>query len=87
MTAHPVAINWRKSTRSADSTGQCVEVGAWRKSRRSVSGGDQNCVEVASCTCASVTVAVRDTKHREGGMLTATRADWAALLTTLRTPA
>jgi hypothetical protein len=36
---------WRKSTRSGDNGGNCVEVAEWRKSRRSAgNGGD--CVEV-----------------------------------------
>ncbi|MCO5967324.1 DUF397 domain-containing protein [Actinoallomurus soli] len=39
-------VRWRKSSRSSDQGGQCVEVAEWRKSSRSSDqGGD--CVEVA----------------------------------------
>jgi hypothetical protein len=42
------ATLWRKSSRSTDTGGACVEVGAaWRKSSRSGTSGGQ-CVEVAS---------------------------------------
>jgi hypothetical protein len=40
-------MTWRKSSRSADNGGDCVEVSAtWRKSSRSGSNGG-DCVEVA----------------------------------------
>ncbi|MDX3849315.1 DUF397 domain-containing protein [Streptomyces sp. AK02-01A] len=61
------ATQWRKSTHSSDTGGQCVEctpIGAlaWHKSSYS---GDTNgeCIEVAACTAA---VAVRDSKNPEG---------------------
>lgn len=39
--------DWRKSTRSGQNGGNCVEVAEWRKSTRSgQNGGD--CVEVAA---------------------------------------
>ncbi|MEV0648176.1 DUF397 domain-containing protein [Phytomonospora sp. NPDC050363] len=66
---------WRKSSRSGGSGagGNCVEVGAWRTSSRSGSGGGQNCVEIGASTTG---VAVRDTKHRVGPVLTADRPQW-----------
>jgi hypothetical protein len=42
-----VADQWRKSSRSSDTGGQCVEIAAvWRTSSRSTDTGG-NCVEVA----------------------------------------
>ncbi|GLY87504.1 DUF397 domain-containing protein [Actinoallomurus iriomotensis] len=38
---------WRKSSRSTDTGGNCVEVSVWRKSSRSGDTGG-NCVEVAA---------------------------------------
>ncbi|WP_329257290.1 DUF397 domain-containing protein [Actinoallomurus sp. NBC_01490] len=41
------SLDWRKSSRSGGSGGNCVEVAAlWRKSSRSGASGDE-CVEVA----------------------------------------
>lgn len=37
---------WRKSNRSTNTGGDCVEVATWRKSSRSTDTGG-NCVEVA----------------------------------------
>jgi hypothetical protein len=37
---------WRKSSRSADNGGNCVELAVWRKSSRSADNGGQ-CVELA----------------------------------------
>lgn len=48
----------------------------WRKSSYSTSGGEE-CVEVAF---ASETVAVRDSKHPDGGQLALTPAAFRALL-------
>lgn len=50
----------------------------WRKARASQSNG--SCVEVAS---ASTSIAVRDTKDRQAGMLTIPKAEWTAFLATL----
>jgi hypothetical protein len=44
----------------------------WKTS--SYTGSNGNCVEVA----AGSTVAVRDTKDRDGGMLTVSSASWTA---------
>jgi hypothetical protein len=48
---------------------------AWHKSTRS--SGNGNCVEVA---VVDDSVAVRDTKNREGGMLVFSAAEWSAFL-------
>ncbi|WP_433173393.1 DUF397 domain-containing protein [Actinoallomurus sp. CA-150999] len=42
-------LEWRKSTRSNDTGGMCVEVAEWRTSRRSDDTGGM-CVEVAVAT-------------------------------------
>lgn len=39
-------LPWRKSSRSADNGGECVELAVWRKSSRSGDNGG-NCVELA----------------------------------------
>lgn len=54
----------------------------WRKASRSENGG-ANCVEVGSSP-ASPVVGLRDTKSREGGMLTVNRAAFGALLASVR---
>ncbi|MEU1868668.1 DUF397 domain-containing protein [Streptomyces sp. NPDC019793] len=52
---------------------------AWFKSTYS-SGGDGDCVEVASCPD---TVHVRDSKVRDGDQLTVSPTAWARFLTDL----
>lgn len=47
-----VAVQWRKSSRSGHSGGECVEVARWRKSSRSDHTGGQ-CVEVAHTSRSS----------------------------------
>ncbi|MEV5752462.1 DUF397 domain-containing protein [Actinoallomurus sp. NPDC052308] len=55
MTASDLTALWRKSSRSTDTGGACVEVAAlWRKSIRSGDTGGQ-CVEVA-VTSPAITV-------------------------------
>lgn len=66
---------WRKSSRSS-SQANCVEV-AWAWNKSSYSSGEANCVEVG---VASGTVAVRDTKDRDGGMLAVSPRAWAGFL-------
>jgi hypothetical protein len=89
---------WRKSSYSTDTGGNCVEVGHWRKSSYSQStGGD--CVEVGpwrkssysdstggSCVevSTSADVLVRDTTNRDGAVLAFRAPAWHRFLTTLR---
>lgn len=79
------AISWRVSTRSSDGGGgsNCVEIGTWRvSSRSSGGGGGSNCVEVGSS--ATLGVAVRDTKHRDGGILSTDPDQWQTLLAAVK---
>ncbi|MEU5992699.1 DUF397 domain-containing protein [Spirillospora sp. NPDC047418] len=67
-------IQWRKSSRSGDTGGQCVEVAGlpWRKSSRSGdTGGD--CVEVVGIAAA---VGVRDSRDPDGPKLVFASAEW-----------
>lgn len=86
------AITWRKSSRSSESDGNCVEVG-WRRSSFSTepdgncvevgwrkssfsSEPDGNCVEVAF---AQVAAAVRDSKN-PAPVITVSEAAWRAFV-------
>ncbi|MEV0646128.1 DUF397 domain-containing protein [Phytomonospora sp. NPDC050363] len=69
---------WRKSTHSANAN-NCVEIGGWRKA--SYSNNNTACVEVGH---GVDTVGIRDTKHRAGGTLTVSTAEWAGFLAALR---
>jgi uncharacterized protein DUF397 len=51
----------------------------WRKSSYSTNGGE--CVEIA---LDRPEVLIRDTKDREGGILTASATTWSELLSRLR---
>lgn len=51
---------------------------AWRTSSRSGGAGGQNCVAVGLASGHSV--AVRDTKHDQSGILKASPAEWNDLL-------
>jgi Domain of unknown function (DUF397) len=53
---------------------------AWRKSTRSTGGGS-NCVEVA---CLPSHIAIRDSKHPEGGTLIVTTAAFRELTGDIR---
>lgn len=78
MPTSPTAITWRKSSYSSQN-GSCVEVGTWRKSRHSDENGE--CVEVAS---GQRMIAVRDSKHPEGGKLAFSREAWGAFAEKLK---
>ncbi|MEV4256148.1 DUF397 domain-containing protein [Spirillospora sp. NPDC049652] len=82
------AVRWRKSSRSSEQGGECVEIAdlssaQWRKSSRSSQGG-QNCVEIAD---VSPVVAVRDSKDPEGPKLILDAAAWASLTRHVRASA
>ncbi|MCI2418907.1 DUF397 domain-containing protein [Saccharopolyspora sp. K220] len=68
---------WRKSSYSGTQS-SCVEVG-WRKS--SHSGPNNNCVEVGLVADA---VGVRDTKDRDGGLLSLDHHQWHTFLAAIR---
>lgn len=70
---------WRKSSYSTSTGGNCVEVGHWRKSSYSTStGGD--CVEVS----APGDILVRDTTDGTSPALVFRAPAWRHFLTTLR---
>lgn len=58
-----------------------VKSTVWRKSSRSASGGNANCVEARTCSCHGI--AIRDSKHLSITPLTVTSTDWVALLSTV----
>ena len=68
-----VGMEFKKSTRSNPS-GNCVEVGAdWTKS--SYSGNSGSCVEYTTQT-DNDTIAMRDSKDPEGGILEFSAGSW-----------
>ncbi|MCL6734665.1 DUF397 domain-containing protein [Streptomyces neyagawaensis] len=72
---------WRKSSYSGDTGGQCVEcaplgTAQWIKSSHSSSNGGE-CVEVAPLTPH---IAIRDSKNPGGGILTLSAAAFSAFL-------
>ncbi|MFF7616493.1 DUF397 domain-containing protein [Streptomyces lavendulae] len=76
-----MGAQWRKSSYSSDTGGQCVEcaplgVTAWRKSSYSGDNGGE-CVEVTS---QPALVAVRDSKNPEGPAFTVSPAAFAAFV-------
>lgn len=68
---------WRKSTFCAG--GECLQVRAWRKSRRSVGNGA--CTEVGQHDHG---VAVRDSADPSGPVLALTAASWLAFTAALK---
>ncbi|MGH3737432.1 MAG: DUF397 domain-containing protein [Micromonosporaceae bacterium] len=74
---------WRKSSRSTNNGGECVEVATvWTTSSRTTANGG-NCVEVA--TTADSAIAVRDSKDRSGPVLVFSRDAWADFLADIDT--
>lgn len=76
------SARWRKSSRSTDTGGDCVEVAdvAWVKSSHSAdTGGD--CVEVAALDPA---VAVRDSKDPDGPKLVFAAGEWRTFITGIK---
>jgi hypothetical protein len=78
------SVQWRKSSKSDHSGGNCVEVASlWRKSSHSDhSGGD--CVEVADL---APMVGVRDSKNPEGPKLTFSASAWSAFTRSVKSSA
>ncbi|MFJ7042042.1 DUF397 domain-containing protein [Streptomyces sp. NPDC101112] len=77
----PTRAQWRKSSYSGSSGGQCVEcaplgTAQWIKSSHSGNTGGE-CVEVAPLTPH---IAVRDSKNPGGGTLTLSAAAFSAFL-------
>lgn len=72
-------FHWKKSSYSADTGGNCVEVAQlpanFRKS--SHSGQDQGCVEVAELPCSA---AIRDSKNPGAGHLPFPASEWTGFL-------
>ncbi|MGW5850287.1 DUF397 domain-containing protein [Streptomyces sp. NPDC055254] len=78
---HLTGADWRRSSYSGDTGGDCVECAplhgaAWRKSSYSGDTGGQ-CVEVAAQPCL---VAVRDSKNPDGPAFTVRPAAFAAFV-------
>lgn len=83
-TAH-ANLTWMKSSYSADTGGNCVEVAhipaSFRKS--SYSAQNQDCVEVADLPCGA---AVRDSKRPAAGHLPFDSSEWTAFLRSALSP-
>jgi Domain of unknown function (DUF397) len=74
------SCDWRKSTYSGPTGGNCVEAGTWRKSTYSGSQGG-NCVEAADDARG---VLVRDTVKRDGVTLLIGGAAWKRFTSSLK---
>ena len=86
MNVNLTSATWRKSSRSGNNGGACVEVTAWRKSSFSGNNGG-DCVEVApgSETGRGHLIAVRDSKDPEGPVLAFGSGDWQAFTDQVKT--
>ncbi|MGI5482133.1 DUF397 domain-containing protein [Streptomyces lavendofoliae] len=74
-------LEWRKSSYSDGSGGNCLEVATWRKSTHS--GGDGgNCLEVTDGH--PDIVPVRDSKNPTGPKLVFRAASWSAFVAGLK---
>lgn len=71
----PSRVSWRKSSYSATTGGNCVEVGVWHKAIHSTTNGGA-CVEVAGLP--DLGVAVRDSKDPDGPRLAFVPERWRA---------
>ncbi|MGW1814446.1 DUF397 domain-containing protein [Streptomyces sp. NPDC002125] len=83
---NPKSAQWRKSSYSGNTGGDCVECtvtggAAWRKSSYSGTNGGE-CVEVADGCSASVPV--RDSKNPAGPVLIVGTGAWQAFVDGLR---
>jgi Domain of unknown function (DUF397) len=77
-----IRVQWRRSSHSTGTGGNCVEVAAaWRKSSHSTGTGG-NCVEVAHHRPG--TVAVRDSKDRGGPQLSVSDRAWSQFVQGIR---
>jgi hypothetical protein len=82
------SMSWRKSSFTGNGGANCVEVGVeredprWRKSSRSGNGGN-NCVEVGTEREVGH-VLVRDTKDRQGGVLSFGSTSWGRFIERLK---
>ncbi|WP_173097403.1 DUF397 domain-containing protein [Actinomadura verrucosospora] len=78
-------LTWRKSTRSLNNGGECIELAglAWRKSTHSGPNGGE-CVELADAAGVDA-VAVRDSKDPDGPVLLVTRAALRSAVDSART--
>ncbi|MFE9923901.1 DUF397 domain-containing protein [Streptomyces sp. NPDC005774] len=83
----PRNVQWRKSSYSGNTGGECVECtvaagAAWRTSSHSGSNGGE-CVEVAD-GCPAGAVPVRDSKNPTGPVVTIGAPAWQTFVNTLR---
>ncbi|MFC7985575.1 DUF397 domain-containing protein [Streptomyces sp. NPDC057336] len=87
MQTGPSETQWRKSSYSGSTGGECVECtvtggAAWRTSTYSgPNGGD--CVEVAD-DCPAGAVPVRDSKNPAGPVVTVGASAWQAFVANLQ---
>ncbi|MFF1686285.1 MULTISPECIES: DUF397 domain-containing protein [unclassified Streptomyces] len=82
-----VLTDWRKSSYSGGSSGDCLEVSdaAWRKS--SYSGGNSgDCLEVNDAACPAH-LPVRDSKNPHGPAVAFAAPAWSAFVTAVRSGA